>query len=96
MPVSETPTNGHGFGLRWQYRMKSIACFAGKIAKFPIVLVGKDYWEGLVNWIKRSVLEQEKNISPEDLDLFALVDNVDDAVEYIDDFYSNYLLKPNF
>jgi hypothetical protein len=68
----------------------------GKIAKFPIVLVGKDYWEGLVEWIKKSVLEQEKNISPEDLDLFALVDNVDDAVEYIDDFYSNYLLKPNF
>jgi len=68
----------------------------GKIAKFPIVLVGKDYWEGLVEWIKKSVLEQEKNISPEDLDLFTLVDNVDDAVEYIDDFYSNYLLKPNF
>ena len=68
----------------------------GKIAKFPIVLVGKDYWEGLVEWIKKSVLEQEKNISREYLDLFALVDNVDDAVDYIDDFYSNYLLKPNF
>ena len=41
-------------------------------------------------------LEKEKNISPEDLDLFKLVDTVDDAVTCIDDFYSQYLLKPNF
>lgn len=68
----------------------------GKIAKFPIVLVGKSYWEGLLDWINSVVLETEKNISPEDLDLFKLVDTVDDAVKCIDDFYSNYLLKPNF
>ena len=68
----------------------------GKIGKFPIVLVGKSYWIGLVEWIKKTVLETEKNISPKDLDLFTLVDNVDDAVQCIDDFYSNYLLKPNF
>jgi uncharacterized protein (TIGR00730 family) len=68
----------------------------GKIGKFPIVLVGKDYWGGLVDWIKNTVLEKENNISEKDLDLFTLVDNVDDAVKCIDDFYSNYLLKPNF
>tara|TARA_B100000809_G_scaffold84190_1_gene82586 strand:- start:26484 stop:27191 length:708 start_codon:yes stop_codon:yes gene_type:complete len=68
----------------------------GKIGKFPIVLVGKDYWGGLVDWIKKTVLEKENNISETDLDLFALVDSVDDAVKCIDDFYSNYLLKPNF
>jgi uncharacterized protein (TIGR00730 family) len=68
----------------------------GKIGKFPIVLVGKDYWGGLVDWIKKTVLEKEENISEKDLDLFALVDSVDDAVKCIDDFYSNYLLKPNF
>jgi uncharacterized protein (TIGR00730 family) len=68
----------------------------GKIGKFPIVLVGKDYWGGLVNWIKNVVLEKENNISAKDLDLFTLVDDVDDAVKCIDDFYSNYLLKPNF
>ena len=67
-----------------------------KIGKFPIVLVGKDYWDGLVEWIKKSVLETEGNISPKDMDLFTLVDNIDDAVKCIDDFYSNYLLKPNF
>ena len=68
----------------------------GKIGRFPIVLVGKSYWEGLVDWIKKTVLETENNISPKDLDLFTLVDTVDEAVKCIDDFYSNYLLKPNF
>ena len=68
----------------------------GKIGKFPIVLVGTDYWGGLVDWIKDVVLGKENNISAKDLDLFTLVDTVDDAVKCIDDFYSNYLLKPNF
>ncbi|MGB2457490.1 MAG: TIGR00730 family Rossman fold protein [Flavobacteriales bacterium] len=67
-----------------------------KIAAFPIVLVGKDYWSGLMDWIKNVMLEKEQNISPEDLDLFNLVDTTDEAVEYIDNFYSKYLLKPNF
>ena len=67
-----------------------------KIAAFPIVLVGKDYWSGLMDWIKNVMLEKEQNISPEDLDLFTLVDTSDEAVEYIDNFYSKYLLKPNF
>jgi uncharacterized protein (TIGR00730 family) len=68
----------------------------GKIGKFPIVLVGKDYWGGLVDWITDVVLKKENNISGKDLDLFTLVDDVDSAVRCIDDFYSNYLLKPNF
>ncbi|MAR99688.1 MAG: TIGR00730 family Rossman fold protein [Flavobacteriales bacterium] len=67
-----------------------------KIAAFPIVLVGKDYWSGLMDWIKNVMLEKEQNISPEDLDLFTLVDTTDEAVKYIDNFYSKYLLKPNF
>tara|TARA_B100000809_G_scaffold264094_1_gene318995 strand:- start:3473 stop:4180 length:708 start_codon:yes stop_codon:yes gene_type:complete len=68
----------------------------GKVGKFPIVLVGKDYWGGLVDWIKSVMLEREGNINAKDLDLFTLVDTADDAVKCIDDFYSNYLLKPNF
>jgi uncharacterized protein (TIGR00730 family) len=67
-----------------------------KIGRFPIVLVGKDYWEGLFKWIKEMVLMQEKNVSSEDLDLVSIVDNPTDAVKVIDDFYSKYLLSPNF
>lgn len=67
-----------------------------KIGKFPIVLVGKSYWAGLIDWIKQTLLQEEKNINPDDLNLFKLVDTADDAVKEIDNFYSNYLLKPNF
>ncbi|MGC6428729.1 MAG: TIGR00730 family Rossman fold protein [Flavobacteriales bacterium] len=67
-----------------------------KIGAFPIVLVGKKYWAGLIDWIKETMLDQEKNISPEDLDLFSLVDTPEEAVSKIDEFYSKYLLKPNF
>ena len=66
-----------------------------KIGKFPIVLVGTDYWGGLVDWIK-STLVREKSIDEEDLKLFKLVDKWEDAVEEIDNFYNKYLLKPNF
>jgi len=68
----------------------------GKIGKFPIVLVGKTYWEGLISWIKEVVLGEEKNISPEDLDLFSIVDSPKQAVAIIDNFYNKYTLKPNF
>ncbi|MBK7669011.1 MAG: TIGR00730 family Rossman fold protein [Sphingobacteriaceae bacterium] len=67
-----------------------------KIASFPVVLVGKTYWAGLIQWIKESMLEQEHNINPDDLDLLTIVDTADEAVKHIVDFYSKYLLKPNF
>jgi len=66
-----------------------------KIGAFPIVLVGKDYWEGLFKWIK-DVLIKRKTISPEDLDLIKIVDTPTEAVAEIDKFYSQYLLSPNF
>lgn len=66
-----------------------------KMVHFPIVLVVKDYWEGLVKWMKERLLA-EKNISQENLDLFVLVDTPEEAVKHIDDFYKKYTLKPNF
>jgi hypothetical protein len=50
----------------------------------------------MLEWIKNTMLEDEKNINAIDLDLFKLVDTADDAVKHIVDFYSKYLLKPNF
>jgi uncharacterized protein (TIGR00730 family) len=67
-----------------------------KIAHFPVILVGSDYWGGLVDWIRKTMLEKERNVSPEDLKLFHVVDTADEAVKIINDFYSHYLLKPNF
>ena len=67
-----------------------------KIGQFPIVLVGKPYWEGLVAWIKDVMLKQYAYIHDADLELFAIVDDADSAVEIINKFYSKYLLSPNF
>lgn len=67
-----------------------------KIGKFPIILVGTKYWSGLIKWIKEEMLEEEKNISPADMDLFTVVETPDEAVNNIVKFYSRYLLTPNF
>lgn len=68
----------------------------GKIGRFPIVLVGKSYWGGLIDWIKGTLLEEHRTISPEDLNLYRVVDTAEDAVAHINNFYSKYLHKPNF
>lgn len=67
-----------------------------KVAHFPIILVGKKYWEGLLDWVKQTMLIEEHNISEKDLDLFNIVDTSDEAVNIITEFYSKYMLKPNF
>jgi uncharacterized protein (TIGR00730 family) len=66
-----------------------------KIGRFPVVLVGSDYWTGLLDWMK-SAMVGHGNIHAEDLELFAVVDTPSEAVKIIDDFYAKYLLKPNF
>ncbi|MDG1652049.1 MAG: TIGR00730 family Rossman fold protein [Flavobacteriaceae bacterium] len=66
-----------------------------KVNKFPIILVGRSYWSGLIDWIKNTVLK-EKNISPEDLDLFELVDTLDEVMDCLNRFYTKDNYKPNF
>jgi hypothetical protein len=66
-----------------------------KLAKFPIVLVGKEYWEGLITWINGTVLS-EKNIGHSDLELYKVTDTAEETVTHIVDFYKQYALKPNF
>ena len=69
-----------------------------KISRVPIVLYGSEYWGGLLDWIKGTMLEREKNINAKDLDLFHLTDDVEKAIKVINDFYSDtdHQLKPNF
>lgn len=66
-----------------------------KLVKFPIVLVDSAYWSGLLAWIK-DVMLTENNISPEDMNIFRVVDTAEDAVKIIEEFYSYYALRPNF
>ncbi len=85
-----------GFGTFDEFFESATLIQTGKIGRFPIVLVGSDYWNGLVDWIEEKVLEEQKNISPEDKKLFTVVDTADEAVDVIVDFYGKYLLSPNF
>lgn len=66
-----------------------------KLVKFPIVMISKEYWGGLIDWIKEKMLK-DALINPEDMDIFSVVDNIEDAVEVIDNFYKKYELTPNF
>ncbi|PLX02068.1 MAG: TIGR00730 family Rossman fold protein [Marinilabiliales bacterium] len=66
-----------------------------KLVRFPIVMVGKSYWGGLLEWINSRMLE-EGMIKEDDLQIFELVDTVEEAVQRISDFYKKYDLKPNF
>lgn len=67
-----------------------------KIARFPIILVDKSFWGGLMDWIKQTVLAEHQNISAKDLDLIQLVDTAEEAVDVINNFYSSYVYTPNF
>lgn len=66
-----------------------------KIARFPIILVGSDFWGGLLDWIRSTLLEAG-NIAAEDLDLLQLVDTPEEVVSAIDAFYRAHMLTPNF
>lgn len=67
-----------------------------KIERFPIILVGSSFWSGLLDWIKQALLVDNQNISPEDVDLFEIVDTEDEVLEILNNFYSKYNLSPNF
>ncbi|MCV6631073.1 MAG: LOG family protein, partial [Flavobacteriaceae bacterium] len=66
-----------------------------KIGQFPIILVGTEFWGGLIDWIKNTLLGFG-NISEKDLDLLHLVDKPEEVVDIIDGFYKGYSLSPNF
>lgn len=67
-----------------------------KIEKFPIVLVGTEFWKGLLDWMKETMLKTNGNIHEGDLDLFQVVDTAEEVIEVIDAFYKKHLLSPNF
>lgn len=67
-----------------------------KIEKFPIILVSTDFWSGLLDWVKATLLDKFGNICPKDLDLIHVVDNENEVLDILDAFYEKYNLSPNF
>jgi uncharacterized protein (TIGR00730 family) len=74
-----------GFGTMDELFESLTLIQTGKIRRFPLILFGSDYWSGLIDWLRQSMLA-EGNISEEDFDLFHLVDSVDEALKLIEEF----------
>ncbi len=85
-----------GFGTLDEFFEALTLIQTHKIGKFPIILIGRDFWSGLVDWIKNVLLNEYKTISPDDMDLFKIADNEDEVIDIINDFYKKYNLTPNF
>jgi uncharacterized protein (TIGR00730 family) len=85
-----------GFGTLDEFFEAITLIQTNKIARFPVVLVGKSYWKGLVEWIKEQLLRENPFISEEDLNLFSIVETGEEAVRVINDFYNKYMFRPNF
>jgi uncharacterized protein (TIGR00730 family) len=68
-----------------------------RIERVPVILIGKDYWTGLVDWIKAVMLEKEHNINPDDLDLFWVVDEPEEVVRIVREYYAEGTnVRPNY
>lgn len=84
-----------GFGTLDELSEALTLIQTNKLVSFPVILYGKDYWSGLLQWFHSSLLA-EGMISPEDFAIFHVVDSVDEAVSIISEFYNKYAPKPNF
>lgn len=72
-----------GFGTLDEFFEILTLVQTGKIQKVPIILFGKAYWEPLLDFIENELYERRNAISKEDMDLYTLVDSVDEAYDYI-------------
>ncbi len=84
-----------GFGTQDEFFEVITLVQTNKIHRIPMVLVGREYWKGLTDWVNETMLK-EKYIHPGDLELFTVVDKPKEVVDYIIDFYSRHKLEPNF
>jgi hypothetical protein len=75
-----------GFGTLDEFFESLTLIQTGKIRKFPVVLMGRKYWEGLIRWMESTLID-ERTIDVEDLNMFYLTDSPEDAVEYIIKFH---------
>lgn len=84
-----------GFGTLDEFFEAMTLIQTQKISRFPVVLIGKEYWGGLIDWIKETMVKNG-TISPEDVNLFLLTDDHEEAVRTICEFYQKHALSPNF
>lgn len=84
-----------GFGTLDELSEALTLIQTAKIARFPVILVGSDFWSGLLDWFKQTLLK-DGMIAEEDLNLYRIVDTADEAVAHIKAFYDKYTIGVNF
>lgn len=85
-----------GFGTMDEFLEVATLVQTRKLNETPMILVGTDYWRGLLDWMKKVMCDEQHNINPNDLDLFKLFDKAEDVVDYFREFYRVHKLRPNF
>jgi len=75
-----------GYGTMDEFTESLVLIQTLKQVSFPVILMVSQYWQGLIDWMKQTVLDKHNYISPEDLDVFTLVDKPEDATKIIVDF----------
>jgi uncharacterized protein (TIGR00730 family) len=85
-----------GFGTMDEFFEVATLIQTGKMSQVPLILVGKNYWGGLMSWLETVMQKQEKNISAEDLNLLKVADTAEEVVEHLLHFYNKHPLQPNF
>jgi uncharacterized protein (TIGR00730 family) len=85
-----------GFGTMDEFFEVLTLIQTGKMLQVPLILVGHEYWDGLLKWVKEVMLEKESNISLKDIDLLKIANNAEEVVQYVLDFYTQHALQPNF
>jgi len=75
-----------GFGTMDEFFESLVLIQTLKQAMFPVILMGRDYWDGLIKWLKAKMLHERGYIDPEDLNVFTMADDVATAVKIIVDF----------
>ncbi len=84
-----------GFGTLDEMSEAITLIQTGKLSDFPVILVGKSYWQGLIEWFNNTMIA-EKMINPDDFKIFHVVDTADEVTAIIEDFYNKFAVKPNF
>ena len=75
-----------GYGTMDEFFESLVLIQTLKQASFPVILMGSDYWNGLVEWMKETMLGKHQYIAPEDMDVFTVVDEPKVATKIIVDF----------
>jgi len=85
-----------GFGTMDEFFEVATLIQTGKMSPVPLILVGSEYWSGLMNWMNETMFQQNGNISPNDLDLLQIADTPGEVAAHILNFYTKHPLRPNY